>query len=258
MPIQRGSQKVIKRYRGSQEILASYRGESPVWKLVSTVKITGTSGYVSRDQFRQACINHGVTYDSVEDLPFVLDTSEAVNIDHMFNGCTALKSVHPLETSNITSMAFLFMNCSSLTQGSVSLIGRHPQVSTSSFDFGTSLPSRPPFENIFEIAVPRTTLSNRAWTTVSSHVIAQGIAARQRTIHFQARWGNPNGSKGSRVLLNGSVVAQIGPSATSVTDVYFVANCAPGDTIAFQCYADSTTASNRVLWETSYCGIYTR
>lgn len=32
MPIQRGSQKIIKRHRGSQEILASYRSDQLVWQ----------------------------------------------------------------------------------------------------------------------------------------------------------------------------------------------------------------------------------
>lgn len=41
MPIQRVSQKVIKRYRGSKEILASYRGGQKVWSAVPPYAASG-------------------------------------------------------------------------------------------------------------------------------------------------------------------------------------------------------------------------
>lgn len=257
MPIYRGTQKVTP-MRGSVKPSKVYRGNNLVWVAISTVKITGTSGYTSRDQFRQACIDHGTTYDTVEVLPFALDVSGATNIQHLFNGCVALTSVPPLNTSNVTTMTFIFRNCTSLTPGSVSLVGRYPGVIVSSYSSGTSLPAIPPFENIFEASIPRTTMSNKLWTTVVSHTIASGTAAQQRTFHFQATWGNSSDTKGARVLLNGTVVGLYAPTVTGNSSVSVVVSCSSGDIVQFQCYADSTTTGNRVLWESSYCGIYTR
>lgn len=156
------------------------------------VQITGTTGNESRTQFRQACIDHGTTYDTVEVLPFRLDTSNATRLASMFNGCSSLTHVPDMDTANVTSMVYMFRNCSSLTHvpdmdtsnvtdmsymfdgclslthvpdmdtsnvtnmvrmfgncaaltdGNVRLIGRHPDVSTTSMLFGSGL-TREPF-----------------------------------------------------------------------------------------------------------------
>ena len=124
------------------------RGPIPV------VTITGTSSGESRDQFRQACIDYGTTYDTVKELPFALDTSGATemvsmfhnaraltavpsmdtsnvtNMSRMFDGCSSLRSVGDMDTSNVTSASRMFFLCTSLTDGNVRLIGKHPSVST--------------------------------------------------------------------------------------------------------------------------------
>ena len=79
------------------------------------VQITGTGGTVSRDQFRQACIDFGTTYDTVEVLPFQLDTSQSTAMTNFFYGCTSLTSVPDLDTSQVTIMRSMFYGCSSLT-----------------------------------------------------------------------------------------------------------------------------------------------
>lgn len=89
-----------------------YRSEPPL----PVVTITGTSGTQSRDQFRQACIDFGTTYDTVEVLPFLLDTSQATTMYGVFYGCTSLTQVPDLNTANVTNMYGMFWKCSSLTQ----------------------------------------------------------------------------------------------------------------------------------------------
>src|SRR5699024_3123851 len=82
---------------------------------VPVVTITGTTGDRSRDQFRQACIDHGTTYQTVETLPFLRDTSQATDMRNMFRDCSSLTSVPDMDTSNVTYMYSLFQGCSSLT-----------------------------------------------------------------------------------------------------------------------------------------------
>src|SRR5699024_12219549 len=72
------------------------------------VTITGTTGNRSRDQSRQACIDHGTTYQTVETLPFLLDTSQATDMRNMFRDCSSLTSVPDMDTSNVTYMYSLF------------------------------------------------------------------------------------------------------------------------------------------------------
>lgn len=86
----------------------------PSGPVLPVVQITGTTGFESRDQFRQACIDHGTTYDTVEVLPFRLDTSNATYMGYMFNGCSLLTHVPDMDTSNVTNMGYMFNGCSSL------------------------------------------------------------------------------------------------------------------------------------------------
>ena len=126
-------------YRGGQSVKRVYRGDMEVWSALPTVVITGTTSNQSRDQFRQACIDHGTTYDTVVELPFLLDTSSATstlrlfldcsslisapamdtsqvtNIAYMFDGCSSLTSAPDLDTSQVTTMSYMFRDCSSLT-----------------------------------------------------------------------------------------------------------------------------------------------
>ena len=132
------------------------------------VQITGSGGTVSRDQFRQACIDFGTTYDTVEVLPFQLDTSQSTAMTNFFYGCTSLTSVPDLDTSNVTSMSYMFSGCSALTHvpdlttsnvtdagwmfnsctlltdGNVRLIGKHPNVDTNAMILNSGL-TREPF-----------------------------------------------------------------------------------------------------------------
>ena len=79
------------------------------------VTITGTSVYQSRDQFRAACTQYGVDYQTVQRLPFLLDTSQATDLYEMFRDCSSLTTVPDLDTSQATNLSNMFRNCSSLT-----------------------------------------------------------------------------------------------------------------------------------------------
>ena len=79
------------------------------------VTITGTTGTVSQNQFRQACIAYGTTHQTVQVLPFRLDTSQATNVSYIFYNCSSLITVPVLDTSQATNMSDMFRNCSSLT-----------------------------------------------------------------------------------------------------------------------------------------------
>ena len=88
---------------------------APVVPDLPVVEITGTSGGVSRDQFRAACAQHGVNYQTVQELPFLLDTSQATNLDSMFAACASLTTVPDLDTSQATNLTRMFAGCMSLT-----------------------------------------------------------------------------------------------------------------------------------------------
>lgn len=131
MPIYRGSQKVTPR-RAGVDLARVYRGNTLVWQSMPVVTITSTNelGFESRSQFRQACIDHGTTYQTVETLPFLLDTSQSTILRFMFDGCSSLTQVPDLDTSQATNLSYMFRDCSSLTDGNVRCIGRHPDAYT--------------------------------------------------------------------------------------------------------------------------------
>ena len=87
---------------------------APVAPDLPVVTITGTSGYTSRDQFRAACTQYGVHYATVQELPFLLDTSQATNLVRMFDGCRSLVTVPDLDTSQATDLSDMFAGCMSL------------------------------------------------------------------------------------------------------------------------------------------------
>ena len=117
---------------------------APVTPDLPVVTITGTSGYTSRDQFRAACTQHGVDYRTVQELPFLLDTSRATNLTSMFDGCRSLTAVPDLDTSQAAGLSSMFYGCLSLTDGNVRCIGRHPSANTTGMISGSGL-TREPF-----------------------------------------------------------------------------------------------------------------
>ena len=115
----------------------------PVVTIISTDEL----GFESRSQFRQACIDHGTTYQTVETLPFLLDTSQSTILRFMFDGCSSLTQVPDLDTSQATNLSYMFRDCSSLTDGNVRCIGRHPDAYTNGMIARSGL-TREPFYDI--------------------------------------------------------------------------------------------------------------
>lgn len=75
-----------------------------------------------------------------------MDTSKVVNMYAMFQNCRSLTNVPEMVTGNVQSMSYMLNGCSSLTDGSVRLIGKHPQVKTSGMISRSGL-TREPFYN---------------------------------------------------------------------------------------------------------------
>lgn len=75
-----------------------------------------------------------------------MDTSNVTDMGYMFQNCSALTHVPDMDTSNVTNMGYMFRNCSSLTDGSVRLIGKHPNVNTVNMITGSGLTREPFFD----------------------------------------------------------------------------------------------------------------
>lgn len=145
---------------------------SGTWSIIEeplpVVTLTGQGSGGSRDQFRAACTQYGVDYATMTELPFLLDTSASANLSNLFRDCAYLKTVPPMDTSNVTSFNYMFQGCWSithvpdlhaatatsatymfryceeLTDGNVRLIGKHPNVTTTSMIQASGL-TREPF-----------------------------------------------------------------------------------------------------------------
>ena len=115
MPLQINGKTIGNVFYGSTQIAEVYRGSTLVWQNVPKVTITGTSGTQARDSFRAALAERGLDYNTVETVPFSLDTSNVTSMESMFQACYALKSVPDMDTSNVTKMKYMFHSCSSLT-----------------------------------------------------------------------------------------------------------------------------------------------
>ena len=90
-------------------------GSSEVTAWSSTLKLTGTTDDVSRDQLRNALADRGMNYATVEEIPFQLDASASTNLRSLFYGMTKLKSIPSIDTSNATTLKGFAEGCTSLT-----------------------------------------------------------------------------------------------------------------------------------------------
>lgn len=139
-----------------------------VWSSTPVVQITGTIEGESSDQLNQALAAYGLERDTVTELPFLLDTSQATELKYlfsrcssltavpdmdtsqvtdmeaMFGSCSSLTSVPDMDTSQVTNMEGMFRYCSSLTDGNVRCIGKNPSVTTDGMIDNSGL-TREPF-----------------------------------------------------------------------------------------------------------------
>lgn len=90
-------------------------GSSEVTAWSSTLKLTGTTDDVSRDQLRNALADRGLNYTTVEEIPFQIDASASTNMRSLFYGMTKLKSIPSIDTSNATTIMGFAEGCTSLT-----------------------------------------------------------------------------------------------------------------------------------------------
>ena len=97
------------------EKLMAGTGSSEVMAWSSTLKLTGTTNDVSRDQLRNALADRGLNYATVEEIPFQIDASASTNLRSLFYGMAELKSIPSIDTSNATSIMGFAEGCTSLT-----------------------------------------------------------------------------------------------------------------------------------------------
>ena len=72
--------------------------------------------YGARDWLRAKLTEYGEDYQTVEEIPFEIDSSNATNMRYMFRDCSSLTTVPPMDTSQVTSTAYMFDGCSSLVE----------------------------------------------------------------------------------------------------------------------------------------------
>ena len=116
-----------------------------VWAAVPTVTLTTAGGVLGPyNQFRAALADYGVDFETMTELPFQLDVSKTFNLSDLFFGCSALAVIPDLHVAHVTNAGYMFYGCSSLTDGNVRLIGKHPSVNTNFMLTGSGL-TREPF-----------------------------------------------------------------------------------------------------------------
>lgn len=168
MPSQINGKTFSSVFFGSTPIAEAYRGPTLVWQNVP--KVTIIPGTSAQGQLRAALADRGLTYSTVTEIPFALDTSNVTDMSSMFAGCSsltsvpqmdtskvtnmynmfyncsALRSVPDMDTSNVMDMSYMFQNCSSLTDGNVRCIGRKNGVNTKLMIRGSGLTRLPIYD----------------------------------------------------------------------------------------------------------------
>ena len=169
MSIHFEGKKVREMYWAGRKVKEAWYGGERVFsgKPVEVMPPISGGGWGARDWLRSKLEEYGENYQKVTEIPFEIDTGEATsmrgmfqgcsslttvpdmdtrqvtNMSYMFYGCSSLTTVPDMDTHQVTNMSSMFSGCSSLTDGNVRLIGKHPQVSTSSMIFQSGLTRRP-------------------------------------------------------------------------------------------------------------------
>ena len=69
----------------------------------------------ARNWLRATVQKYGLSYQTVRQLPFDIDSRNATRMGEMFRHCSSLTSVPQMDTAQVTDMDYMFDNCSSLT-----------------------------------------------------------------------------------------------------------------------------------------------
>ena len=161
--------KIAEMYWAGQKIReAWYEGERVFSGKPVEVMPPTPGTYDARDWLRAKLTEYGEGYQTVEEIPFEIDSSQATTMREMFRdcsslttvpamdtsqvtamrsmfyGCSSLTTVPAMDTSQVTDMSHMFRDCSSLTDGNVRLIGKNSRVSTTFMISGSGL-TREPF-----------------------------------------------------------------------------------------------------------------
>ena len=161
--------KVTEIYWGGRKIREAWYEGRRVFSGKPVEVMPPTPGdFDARDWLRGKLTEYGEGYQAVQELPFEIDSSQATIMRAMFYGCSslttvpdmdtsqvttmremfyncrALTTVPDMDTSQVTNMHSMFYNCQSLTDGNARLIGKHPQVRTTTMISGSGL-TREPF-----------------------------------------------------------------------------------------------------------------
>lgn len=145
MPGYLDGKKITALYWGGRKIREAWYGGERVFSGKPVEVMPATPGkYDARDWLRRKLTEYGEDYQTVTEIPFDIDSSQATNMYSMFYYCEALTRVPDMDTSQATNMRHMFQHCESLTDGNVRLIGKHPNVDTGFMIFGSGL-TREPF-----------------------------------------------------------------------------------------------------------------
>lgn len=185
--------KIAAMYWGGQKIREAWYEGRRVFSGKPVEVMPATPGdWDAYTWLREKVTEYGESYETVTELPFeidpsqatkmasmferfsaltvvpAMDTSQVTDMRYMFQGCSSLTTVPAMDTSQVTDMSVMFRGCSSLisvpdmdtrrvrrarqmfdgcaslTDGSVRLIGRHPNVDTGGM-IGKSGLTREPF-----------------------------------------------------------------------------------------------------------------
>ena len=123
--------KITAMYWAGQKIREAWYEGQRVFSGKPVEVMPAVSGeYDARDWLRAKLTEYGEDYQTVEEIPFEIDSSQATTMREMFYGCSSLTTVPAMDTSQVTDMRTMFYGCSSLTDGNVRLIGKRTGVST--------------------------------------------------------------------------------------------------------------------------------
>ena len=108
--------KITAMYWGGRKIREAWYGGERVFsgKPVEVMPPT-PDWYDAQDWLHGRLTKYGEDYQTVQELPFEIDSSNATIMSYMFDGCSSLTTVPPMDTSRVTDMGGMFENCSSLT-----------------------------------------------------------------------------------------------------------------------------------------------
>ena len=147
--------KIAEMYWAGQKIREAWYEGQRVFSGKPVEVMPPTPGwYDAWDWLRAKVTEYGESYETVTELPFEIDSSQATKMTSMFEGfsalttvpdmdtrnatdmrsmfrdCSSLTTVPDMDTRNVTDVSDMFRGCSSLTDGNVRLIGKRTGVST--------------------------------------------------------------------------------------------------------------------------------